>query len=140
MQCPESGPFLTTPPSTQDTKSHAIRRGFRRLDSVKERYIALIRVDKRDSFRRIAFLCTTPIRAPRASSGSDALNADAAAPLSPPLIAFSTDFTNVRTRVRHAPLIRRRRTLRLIRLTADLWFAIRVRSLRQLLDSWSGVL
>ena len=100
-------------------KSHATMRGFLHLGAVIRRYIALIRLDKRDNFRRIAFRCTTPICAPRASSGCDALNAAVAAFLSPVIIALSTIFTKVRTRARHAPLILLRRALRRILFTAD---------------------
>jgi len=85
----------------------------------KIRYIALIREDKRDNFRRIAFRWTTPSCAPRANSGSVSLKASAAADLSPDEIAVSTDLTKVRTLARHAPLIALRLVLRRIRFTAD---------------------
>src|SRR5208282_1267281 len=59
---------------------------------------ALIREDRREIFRDTVLACATPLVAARCNSGCAARNAAAAAALSPPAIAVSTSFTNVRTR------------------------------------------
>ena len=56
MQRLDSRLFLAGTPHDQHEKSHVLPRDFLPLSPTRERYINLIRADKRDSFRRIAFL------------------------------------------------------------------------------------
>ena len=59
---------------------------------------ALMRVDSRESFLAMVFLCTTPLPAARCISGCAACSATTASCLLPPAIAASTFLTKVRMR------------------------------------------
>src|SRR5882757_8806774 len=67
--------------------------------SSSEAQRALMRPDRRDSLRATVFFCSTPLVMPRCISGCAALNASAAAALSPASIAVSTFLTKVRMRL-----------------------------------------